>query len=50
VAVALEAAKAKSADGFKLLAAGLDHVISEGQQLSLEIKKDRRRALRRISK
>lgn len=47
MATALEMAQKKNADGFKLLAKGIDAAVSEGQQLSLDIKRKRRAMVRK---
>lgn len=47
VAQALELAKNRNLDAFKVLSNSLDSQIAQSQQLSLDIKKTRRRAMRR---
>lgn len=47
MATALEMAQKKNADAFKFLAKGIDAAVSEGQQLSLDIKRKRRAMVRK---
>lgn len=47
MASALELAQKKNSDGFKLLAKGIDAAVNEGQQLSLDIKRQRRAMIRK---
>lgn len=49
IATALEMAAAKNTDAFKVLAKTIDKTVSDSQQLSLDIKRTRRR-MRRKSK
>ena len=47
IAHALELAQQKNLDAFKVMAKSIDKTVADSQQLSLDIKKTRRRAMRR---
>lgn len=47
IATALEMAQAKNVDAFKVLAKTIDKTVSDSQQLSLDIKRTRRRMRRK---
>lgn len=47
MAYALELAQQKNLDAFKVMAKTIDQTVADSQQLSLDIKRTRRRAMRR---